>query len=315
MAASQTTSKPHSIIFALLFTDENADCRFQFIDESTAEVKEYAAHQKVLAAVSPVFRVMFNSNWNNSKNPIAIKDVTYELFTAFMDYFYKNEVELTSENAFGILQLADKYDVEPLVNCCEAFLMAELSVENVLVYHAIALQYKCDRLEAKCLDLFRGSYEAILQSEEFLDCDNATLAAFLWQLPKPCVAAKVFDKCIEWAKAKCAADGIAKPKMFNLRSALGECFGLMRFNDMSYQEFDARFTSYKQMFTKGESDAIFVHLRKKRAEEYSDFYDVDRFYLEDADLSLDRDNDWIDHMQQEWESECLLYSPYDELDW
>lgn len=265
MAADQMTLNSYATVFAYLFTDANVDCRFRFVDETTNDVKEFSAHQKVLAANSPVFQAMFGDNWKGGANPIIIDDVSYELFATFIDSFYKDKVTLSDENVIGLLHLADKYDVKQLVKYCEKFMVDKLTVNNVLNYYPVAMQYRRDELKWKCQALFGQEHAAIMQMDEFSLCDKATLTVFLRQLAGDPFRdeAKVFDACIKWAEAKCNVDGIAKPEMVNFRSALGECFELIRFKRMSYKEFVDRYELHKDMFTKDETDAIFIQLFKK----------------------------------------------------
>lgn len=263
MAANyRMATNAHAAVFAYTYTKDNVDCRFRFVDDITHDEQLFPAHQKVLAAISPVFRVMFDSNWNAGDKPIDIEDVSFELFATFMDYFYDSGITLTAENAVGILHLADKYDVGRLVDHCETFLIEQLSVDNALAFCSVAVRYERDQLVAECHGIFRRKYDAILRSDEFFDCGKATLAAFLRCLPESCDTVKIFDVCMKWAEAKCKADGMAEPAADSLRSALGDCFALIRFKDMDYRAFVGRYEKYKMMFTKDESDAIFVHLLK-----------------------------------------------------
>lgn len=161
MAAKHIFPDSHSTIVAYLFTDEKTDCRFQFVNETTKEVKEFRGHSNLLAALSPVFRAMFSDNWNESRNPIKITDASHESFSTFMEYFYKNSITLTPEDAVAILHLADKYDVKPLVDHCETFLMEQLTTENGIAYYQAAVRYERDQLKTVCLNLFRARYDTI----------------------------------------------------------------------------------------------------------------------------------------------------------
>lgn len=254
----------HSSVFAHAFTDANVDCWFRLANESGGRISEIAAHQTVLAAVSPVFRAMFSGTWNDDVNRVAIEDSTYELFAAFKEFIYKDAVALTVKNAVGILHLADKYDVQPMVDQCEAFMVARLSVDNVAAYYPVAVRYERDQLRTKCHQLFRCRYHAVLESGTLLDFDQATLAAFLRQLPHWCNMVRIFDACIRWSEARCEEDGIKHPEMGRLRSTLGECFGLMHFKAMDHGELIDRYRKYKKMFTREERDDIFDHLPIKR---------------------------------------------------
>lgn len=256
--AYEVASNSFALVFEHLFTDKNVDCRFRFVDSSNQ--MEYAAHQQVLAANSSVFRAMFGLDWNDAAAPILIEDATYNTFSAFMDYFYNEKAVLTAENAVGILHLADKYDIQPLVGHCESFLVQQLSTSNVLAYYSVASRYGRNKMLTNCCDLMKQQYKAVLESTDFCSCDKATLAAFLRLLPEPCDEEMVFDACIKWSETECEENGNRSPSMEARRSVLGECFALIPFKSMDYEPFVERYKQYKEMFTRDESDAIFLHL-------------------------------------------------------
>lgn len=69
----------------------------------------------------------------------------------------------------------------------------------------------------------------------------------------------IFDACIKWANGKCRRRMLDASQPKRLRTELGECFGLIRFKEMDPLEFASRFELFKGIFTKDESDDIFLH--------------------------------------------------------
>lgn len=252
----------HSTIIEYAFGADSVDCTFQFVDETTNETKEYSAHRKLLSAVSPVFAAMFSDNWNKSTDPIVIEDATYETFTAFIKCFYEAKMTLTADNVAEMLRLADKYDAAELANSCESFMVEHLCIENALEYFSIAMQFSCAKLEAQCQHLFCQKCDEIMESATFTQCEMETLADFLRAIPDYSQAANAFDACIKWAETKCHQKG-ADASVDNFRAELGECFRLIPFKKMEFEAFIDRYEEFKTMFTKDESDDIFIHLGKK----------------------------------------------------
>lgn len=264
MAAVKVTFQCNSRakVFDKVFGMDSADCCFQFIDETTKTVNGLKAHKQVLAAISTVFAAMFSGNWKENANPITIVDASYESFEKFMEFFYKDQVELTEDNVGEILHLAHKYNVEDLVSNCESFMITSLSVHNVLGYYSGAVRFGRHSLQVECKNLFSRSPERILRLPSFPECDAKTLATFLPNVPQSYEAAKVFDACITWAKQKCQQNGRDETNMMNLRNELGDCFRIIRFEQMSFEAMASRFAPYISLFTKDESDDILKNLFK-----------------------------------------------------
>lgn len=259
-AERRCTSKSSRKVFDYAFGAESVDCHFQFIDENGNVVGEFAAHRTVLAAISPVFAVMFGSNWSKGSDKIVLADTYHEYFSEFMRYFYNDAIKLTLDNVAEIIYLAHKYELANLESECEQFMVDQLSVFNALKYFAIATRYGCIQLKESCEMLMRNKYSLIMRTAGFLQCDNDTLKNFLRIVPRQCDAVMVFDSCISWAKAECKKNGNDHKCVGNLGAALGQCFELIPFKEMRHEDFVKRYKSFKMMFTRDESEAIFMHL-------------------------------------------------------
>lgn len=258
----------HTRVFQRMFGADSVDCHFTFVDEPTDEVKLIPAHRKVLAAISPVFAVMFGGGWSENANAIVIKDASFGSFHAFMQYFYVDTFRLTADNVADLLTLADRYDVQDLITHCEAFLLKHLSADNVFEYLAIAARFERTLLKTECERLYKSQPERILLSESFPVCDPATLATFLRLLPKSCDAAKVFDAFIGWAERRCQETGKDETNMKNLRAELGQCFAFIQFKEMSFKAIAQRYKTYKMLFTMDERDEIIEHLLENTGNRY-----------------------------------------------
>lgn len=175
---------------------------------------------------------------------------------------------ITTDNVAEMLHLADKYDVDELVKGCELFMIEYLNIANALEYHTNAMRFTRANLNTKCLELIRKKYYEVLKSNTFTQCEIATLAEFLRMIPDCSRVEDVFDACIEWSTAKCQQKGIDESSMENLRSELGECFGLIPFKEMAFQAFVDRHKRFEAIFTKDESVNILMHLSERFFKRY-----------------------------------------------
>lgn len=248
-------------VIAIVFDGDTTDCSFQFTtDDATTAIKQIKSHRKLLSTLSPVFATMFNGSWGGDCEPIRIDDVSMDAFETFLNYFYKSEVKLNTDNFDEVLYLAHKYDVQDVVACCSIFSMEHLSVDNVVACYGMAIRFEQNELKVKCIEFIANNKEHVLKSDTFIECDQNTLMEILKIRSPVCVEHVVFDVCIEWAKDKCHKMGIDEPSPESLRNQLGECFQLIRLKDMELDEFGKRIDLISAMMTKGESDDVLKYL-------------------------------------------------------
>lgn len=237
----------------------STDCCFRFGDKSTNDTKEISAHRMLLSALSPVFAIMFNDTWNDDHHEIAIEDATAEDFSTFLDYFYKGSVKLSVDNVYAIFYLANKYDIEEVMASCSTILTKEIGVENVVGYLKMALRFNQHQLKGKCIEFIGKNTGKVLASEEFICCDKETLTGILEIPSMSCKEHVLFDACIKWATAMCQRKGIDDLCPKNLRDELGDCFKMIRFEEMDRDVFTIRYEAFSAMFTKEETDDCLMH--------------------------------------------------------
>lgn len=238
---------------------DSTDCWFRFINKSTNDVNVIKSHRKLLSALSPVFAILFNSNWDEELKPITIVDATFEDFETFMAYFYKGTIELGRHNFFQILQLAHKYDVGDLMVSCSAYAINMVDTANTVQLLFAAIRFDLKELKQKCISFLTKNTEQVFKSLAFLQCSKRTLKEILQTPTMTCKEHIVFDACIEWSKAKCQQKKIDDTRPENLRTELEECFELIRFKEMGRDELAKRYNSFKAMFKKDETDEILMY--------------------------------------------------------
>lgn len=241
-----------------VFNADNTDCYIYFYADKIINVRTIAVHRKLLSVVCPALASLFEETAH-----VVIKDASYEAFDAFIKYFYQDAFNVTAENVVDILTLAIRYDVPDLIAHCESYIVdISLSAENVFKYFAIAVQLKRPDLKQACGFIFSTKFADILESESFLACDIEALKSFLGcgLMSVRSNAAKVFDRCIQWAERRCEENGKDATCMKNLRTELGNCFKSYWFQFMSFEAIAERYKTYKFMFTKAELNEVFTNL-------------------------------------------------------
>uniref|UniRef100_A0AC34FU71 BTB domain-containing protein n=1 Tax=Panagrolaimus sp. ES5 TaxID=591445 RepID=A0AC34FU71_9BILA len=149
-------SSLNSLGFGLWKNDASKD--FTLI----ADNKEITAHKCVLATVSPVFEKMFESGMKEAKEKkVEIKDFSFEIIEYAVKLCYHHSLVLTTtlEEKMQLLQFFDKYDIQPLKNDLESFLISEISestfcrlANTSLLSNALKLKKKCAEFLQNCIN-------------------------------------------------------------------------------------------------------------------------------------------------------------------
>ena len=107
---------------AFLFNNSlMSDITFVLIDPDGTQVR-VPAHKLVLAISSPVFEAMFYGELAEKTREIELPDTERPYLLEFLRFLYCDEPELTTDNVFGVLYLAQKYIVPPLADECWVFI-------------------------------------------------------------------------------------------------------------------------------------------------------------------------------------------------
>lgn len=240
---------------ALLYLNEDlADVNFLF--EIDDEIHKVPANKAILAVLSPVFNAMF-FGLHKEKNDVKIVDATIETFKEFLQFFYLAKVSISMENIEDIVRLADKYDILDCVHACAALLINKLTLDNMCWGYQLSIMLGNEQLQQFCEKVISGYSRDIFETDAFLRCDQIVLKHILQFDALACNEFSVLDACLAWAKSSCTRNEIDDTKAENLRTQLGQCFGLIRFGAMKAEEFATHTVSYREMFTSHELADIF----------------------------------------------------------
>lgn len=240
----------HTKAIKKMFNKDTVDVQFTFPKEENQAI---GAHKMLLSSISPVFEAMFNGNWKESKmDEHPLVDVTFNVFTGFLEYFYSGEVMLDGGNIGEILNLANKYDLPDLMSSCSSFLCDYVDVDNAIDCFEMARTFGFENLEKMSKEIICNNTLEALDSPEFLKCSENVLFEILSFDSFSCADEFIFDACIEWAKHECKNQKIDATDAINLRKVLGNNFSLIRFDEMDQKERFERVVRYRDIFSKDE---------------------------------------------------------------
>lgn len=239
-----------------------------YLDSETADVhfvigeSKVPAHKIFFAARSDVFRAMFYGDLREKGNITIDPELASEdAFKEFLQFFYLNEVNLTLENIWDVLELAKMYMITVLMNMCEVFLSEMVAGDNVCLIYNVAIHFDFIDLKKTCELEIASNTEAVFRSSNFLKCDHSMLRRILKFEQLCCREVTVFNACIAWIKDKCERKAITR-EMIQLH--LGDLFYEIRFGLMTLDEFVHLTPSYGKLFSLDEYQEIVQTIASKK---------------------------------------------------
>jgi len=135
--------------------------------------KMIPAHKSILVRRSEYFRAMVESGLEESKsNKIKIDD-DEGLFRILLNYWYSgigpSERFLLGPEAWKLLELAHRYQVQDIVDQCEFAIRAKLKVDHVVSALLLAERYNCARLKEASADLIAKNIKDLRKTEDFAE--------------------------------------------------------------------------------------------------------------------------------------------------
>ena len=174
-------------------------------DVSDSRHVRVPAHKFMLAISSPVFEAMLYGQMAEKGEEVELPDTDSHTLLEFLRFLYCDEVNLTADNVFAVLYLADKY----IVPC----------------------------LAAKCWSFIDANTTACVKSDRAVSTlSHVTLVSLLKRDSLYTKECPLFDAVKHWAEAKCEQNSV-EPTGEAMRAFLGEAVNFIRFPTMSQQDF------------------------------------------------------------------------------
>lgn len=100
------------------------DCEFTDFDFVVGG-KEFKVHRSILATQSPVFRKIFRTKERDASSNIGFIIASADTFSKMLDFMYTAKLPntITLRDAFELLAIANKYEVDDLQKYCAKLLI------------------------------------------------------------------------------------------------------------------------------------------------------------------------------------------------
>ena len=154
----------------LFLSKEMSDVQIKCGDQT------FDAHQVILSARSPVFRTMLQTEMKERRTGlIEIKELNPNIILEVLKFIYTGKLCISdkapdSNFVAGILEAADKYQLDILAEMCGDILLSTITPENALELLTLGDMYGAEGLKKHSLDLVVSNVKTILGSDEWKEC-------------------------------------------------------------------------------------------------------------------------------------------------
>ncbi|GAB0100944.1 hypothetical protein DMENIID0001_170590 [Sergentomyia squamirostris] len=213
---------------------------------------EIPSHKLILSLASPRFSREFSQTSDDDRNAYKIEgDVNPKVFDAFLTYIYTMDVNLCPEIAFGLVNLANMYEMDDLRQLCSQFIQQTLtSIWTYLNHCSMYVSTVDEHLRAKCLDFISNCDGAVFQRDDFLRVSRGGVELLLAMESIRVAESELLEVIIKWI------DFHREENQRNRRDSLGNLLHLIRFPVMSMVEFRHLLVTYPDLLDNGEIQEI-----------------------------------------------------------
>ncbi|XP_008552120.1 TD and POZ domain-containing protein 4 [Microplitis demolitor] len=164
------------LISNYLNNDKEDDWKIFYLDRTLSDVvliideEEIPAHKFVLAAHSPVFLAMFQSNMKEAReNSITIENIEIDVMKEVLKFMYTGETsaEDNYELALKLLDVTDRYQIIKLKNFCESTIFRYLSLNNAIYIAIEAEKHNADTLREMAIKFIVKNIDTIVLLNDY----------------------------------------------------------------------------------------------------------------------------------------------------
>uniref|UniRef100_A0A672M9Y5 Ankyrin repeat and BTB/POZ domain-containing protein 1 n=1 Tax=Sinocyclocheilus grahami TaxID=75366 RepID=A0A672M9Y5_SINGR len=138
---------------------------------------DFLCHKAFFCSRSDYFKALLEDHFSEGETlqthpsipVITLHDVSHDLFTRILYYIYSDNTQLSHENVYEVLCVADMYLLPGLKRLCGRTLAVLLNEENVLHMWKTAKLFRLSRLEDLCTEYMAKIIERLVERPEFAD--------------------------------------------------------------------------------------------------------------------------------------------------
>ena len=134
--------------------------------------KQFKAHRVVLAAASPFFQSLWESNMiegNEQLIEIKLEEATASAMEDVLQFIYTGNVSVTEESCHELIATADYLLLRGLKSLASDVLKRKVAINNCVSNYYFADKYQCSKLKRKCCWFIKSLFSAVMTTEGFLN--------------------------------------------------------------------------------------------------------------------------------------------------
>ena len=136
--------------------------------------KEFKAHKVVLAAASPFFLAVLESDMRESNEQlisVELEEATSPVMEEVVKYIYTGNVSVTKEISHNLIATADYLLLSGLKTVAGNFMKDNLTTENCVFNYYFADKYQCFELREGAHEVINTNFSAVMETDDFLNLD------------------------------------------------------------------------------------------------------------------------------------------------
>nr|CAD7440605.1 unnamed protein product [Timema bartmani] len=142
--------------------------------------KEIKVHKAVLAAISPYFRIMFNSAMKEAKeDKIVLRDIEFNILTDIINFIYTSKIKVSEDNVYCLMEAADLFQLSAIRTVCCHYLSSTLNSSNCLSVYVRAKLRRYHDLAHLAFRYALQNFDKVINEEEFLHAPADVLFSIL----------------------------------------------------------------------------------------------------------------------------------------
>ena len=137
--------------------------------------KEFKAHKPVLAAASPFFLSLLESDMRESNEQlirIELGEATAAVMEDVLKYIYTGNISVTEESGHNLIAIADYLLLPGLKTAACDFLKKKVTPENYIFSHYFADKYQCQELKEKSPETINLHFSVVMETDDFVNLDG-----------------------------------------------------------------------------------------------------------------------------------------------
>ncbi|XP_048714691.1 ankyrin repeat and BTB/POZ domain-containing protein 1 isoform X2 [Caretta caretta] len=135
----------------------------------------FLCHKAFFCGRSDYFKALLEDHFSESEElqtqptipVVTLHNISEDIFIRVLYYIYSDDTELSPENAYDVLCVADMYLLPGLKRLCGRTLAQILDEDNVVNIWRIAKLFQLTRLEDQCTEYMAKIIEKLVELEEF----------------------------------------------------------------------------------------------------------------------------------------------------